>query len=34
MPELTWEYGYFFTLGLMSFISIFIFVWFKRKRII
>jgi len=34
MPELTWEYGYFFTLGLMSFISIFIFVWVKKNRII
>lgn len=34
MPELTWEYGYFFALGLMGFISLFIFVWFKRRKII
>lgn len=34
MPELSWKYGYFFTLGGMCFISIFIFLWFKRRRII
>lgn len=34
MPELHWQYGYFATLGLMLFVSIVIFVWFKRNKII
>lgn len=34
MPELEWQSGYFMTLGLMAFISIVIYLWFKRKRII
>jgi len=31
MPELTWEYGYFMVLGIMTFIGISMFLWFKRK---
>lgn len=31
MPELRWHYGYAFTLGLMVFITIAIYLWFKRK---
>lgn len=34
MPELNWRYGYFMTLGLMAVISIVIYLWFKRKKII
>lgn len=34
MPELKWQKGYFFTLGLMVIISLCIYLWFKRKRII
>ncbi len=34
MPELRWKYGYFITLGVMVVISIIIYSWFKRKRII
>jgi len=34
MPELNWHYGYFMTLGLMAVISIVIYLWFKRKKII
>jgi magnesium transporter len=34
MPELAWKYGYFFCLGLMVFISVFIFIWFRRRKII
>lgn len=34
MPELKWHYGYAMTLGLMLGLSILIFVWFKRKKII
>ncbi|RDB05034.1 CorA family divalent cation transporter [Runella aurantiaca] len=34
MPELKWDYGYFFTLGIMIVIAIIIFYWFKRKKII
>jgi len=33
MPELRWEYGYFFTVGILLLISITIYIWFKRKRI-
>jgi magnesium transporter len=34
MPELRWENGYYFTLGLLLLISIAIFGWFKRRKII
>jgi magnesium transporter len=34
MPELRWHYGYYVTLGVMAIISIVIFLWFKRKRIL
>jgi magnesium transporter len=34
MPELRWEYGYFLTLLLMLIISIGIYVWFKKKKIL
>jgi magnesium transporter len=34
MPELKWKYGYFEALGLMILISLFIFIWFRRKRVI
>lgn len=31
MPELTWDYGYFLSLGLMLVIGILMFLWFKSK---
>ena len=31
MPELSWEYGYLYTMILMASITIGIFIWFKRK---
>lgn len=31
MPELTWKYGYFIVLGIMTCIGILMFLWFKRK---
>ncbi|USK86400.1 magnesium/cobalt transporter CorA [Peribacillus asahii] len=31
MPELTWKYGYFFSLGLMGVIGVSMYFWFKRK---
>ena len=31
MPELTWKYGYFMALGIMTCIGISMFLWFKRK---
>lgn len=34
MPELGWKSGYFLTLGVMAVVSLIIYVWFKRKRII
>lgn len=34
MPELRWEYGYFYSLILMAVVSLVIFGWFKRKKII
>lgn len=34
MPELSWPHGYYMTLGLMLIISIVIYLWFKRKKII
>jgi magnesium transporter len=33
MPELTWPNGYYYALGLMAGISIVIWIWFKRKKI-
>jgi len=32
MPELRWQNGYFYTLGVMVLICIIVFLWFKRKR--
>jgi magnesium transporter len=32
MPELHWENGYFYLLGLMSLITVLLFIFFKRKR--
>jgi magnesium transporter len=34
MPELNWEYGYYFTWAAMFGISLLIFIWFKRRKII
>lgn len=34
MPEIHWEYGYFFSLLIMIIISLGIFIWFKRKKIL
>jgi len=34
MPELNWEYGYYFTWAAMIGISLLIFIWFKRRKII
>lgn len=34
MPELDWKNGYYYTWGLMILISVLIYVWFKRKRIL
>lgn len=31
MPELTWEYGYFLSLGLMGIIGVLMYLWFKSK---
>nr|WP_282433006.1 CorA family divalent cation transporter [Desulfosporosinus sp. Sb-LF] len=31
MRELNWKYGYFIVLGLMIYIGISMFLWFKRK---
>ncbi|EQB86027.1 hypothetical protein M918_16400 [Clostridium sp. BL8] len=31
MPELDWKYGYFVALGVMGLISVFMYLWFKRK---
>ena len=31
MPELNWKYGYFMVLGIMTFIGVLMFLWFKRK---
>jgi magnesium transporter len=33
MPELKWEYGYFITLGILLIISVTIYIWFKRRKI-
>jgi magnesium transporter len=34
MPELTWKYGYFMALFMMVIISVFIFIWFRKRKII
>lgn len=34
MPELTWKYGYFVALFIMIIISVFIFIWFRKRKII
>jgi magnesium transporter len=31
IPELKWKYGYFLILGVMAFLGISMFLWFKRK---
>ncbi|OIK15626.1 magnesium and cobalt transport protein CorA [Bacillus sp. MUM 116] len=31
MPELSWKYGYFATIALMFFISLGMYIWFKKK---
>ncbi|MBJ7880724.1 CorA family divalent cation transporter [Gelidibacter salicanalis] len=33
MPELRWQNGYFITLGVMVFVALVIYVWFKLKKI-
>lgn len=34
MPELNWQNGYFMVLGLIVLISVIIFIWFKRRKIL
>lgn len=34
MPELEWKYGYVWALTLMALVSLVIFLWFKRRKII
>ncbi len=34
MPELTWKYGYLFSLFLMTVVVVVIYLWFRRKRIL
>ena len=34
MPELKWKLGYFLSIALMVIVVIFIYIWFRRKRII
>jgi magnesium transporter len=34
MPELTWQNGYFIILGIMAAISLGIYIWFKRSKIL
>mgnify|MGYP001944943286 FL=1 len=31
MPELTWKYGYFYSIGLMGAIGVLLYLWFKSK---
>ena len=31
MPELTWEYGYVYALGLMVVVSVIPFIWFRKR---
>ena len=32
MPELSWEYGYPITIGLMLLVFIFIYLWFRKRK--
>lgn len=32
MPELTWRYGYYFTLGIMAFVIIILLAYFRKKK--
>lgn len=32
MPELRWEYGYLFSFGVMTLVTVVIYLWFKRKK--
>jgi magnesium transporter len=34
MPELNWEWGYYFSILLMTAVVIIIYIWFRRKRIL
>lgn len=34
MPELNWEWGYYFSIFLMTVVVIVIYIWFRRKRIL
>ncbi len=34
MPELRWKFGYFYVLSFMLILSIIIYVWFKRRKIL
>ena len=34
MPELNWEWGYYFSIGLMLLVIIVIYFWFRKKRIL
>jgi magnesium transporter len=34
MPELNWEWGYYFSILLMTAVVIVIYIWFRRKRIL
>jgi len=34
MPELNWEWGYYFSIGLMLLVVIVIYFWFRKKRIL
>ena len=34
MPELNWQWGYFFSIGFMLLVVIVIYLWFRRKRIL
>jgi magnesium transporter len=34
MPEIGWKYGYLMVVILMALVSIIIYVWFKRRKII
>ena len=34
MPELRWKYGYLYVIIFMVILSVFIFIWFKRKKIL
>jgi magnesium transporter len=32
MPELSWEYGYPITIGVMILLFIFIYLWFRKRK--